>query len=289
MTQPTEVLLTEFELAEITLAATDPLLKDPQIVNIFGRGATAVHKVSPKNELILIRGNEHTGLAHISARHSYFSRKPTWLVDKTPQGEQKHRLDDPGRFRPASIPVIDYLAIADAIYSVENLATAKNKRPDVFDIYVGDFTYPDGVVEKHTLILYKGTKIIHTLFPQERTNNRARLKGFPFTRGLPSYSWHVAVGILEVNIPYLNHANQVKYSIVIKIDSGSKVQETLLWAHNERGEQEQYILLDSRPHSGIIDHISGFEMVRLQYADLRWCEQAIKDTESGKIQRLPPI
>lgn len=288
MTQPEEVLLTKSQLADIEEDARDPLLKDTRYLHLLGSGPISIYRVSPVAELILIKGNEHTGMLHINARHGFHSPR-NWQVHSVAGEAPTVRLDDPSRFRRIQVPILNYVAIAEAVYLQGNLDAAGNKRPEVFDKYVGDYTSPDGVVERHVLLLYRGTKIIHTLFPQKSTNNQKQLRGFPFKRGLVSFEEHLGASATDFIIPYSDDSGQTKYALMIRFNTALKTQEILLWVYSESGEREQFVLLDSRPHDSFNASVKMNALFQLQHADLRHYEQAIKDTESGKIKRLPDL
>jgi hypothetical protein len=280
-----EILLTQEQLAAIAADAGDADLKNPHYFHLRGFDIAAIRRVSAKNELVLVQGNEHTGLEHITARHGFFSLKRTWQRDA--DGGAAGRLDDPSRFRPATFPEFDYLTIADQVYSHGTRDILGNYRQDVFDKYIGEYTFSDGKTEPHVLLLYKGTKVIHTLFPKKSTHNRKSPRSFSFIRGHASTSWNVMRCLVTVTLPYYGPENRLAYALVFEFDSHLKTQEILLWAYNDQGVRTQFMLLSSCSHPSLSNGRPMDFEVGLQYADLRQYEQAIKDTESGKIQRLP--
>ena len=277
--QVNEQLLTVDEIASITLAALDPELSDERIVQI-GLTPTRIVRVTKPSKLILIKGNEYTGLHHITLRHGYHSLQRTWQVDISPEGNQSLRLDDPSRFRPSLIPIIDYPKIAEAVFSKGELDVTKNKRPELFDKYVGSFIYPDNIAEQHTLILYKNTKIIHTLFPNKSLNNRPKLRGFHLKREQTKSEWRLGSNTKEVIVPYSSKSGVIKYAITFKSHSDKKL-EIGLYYHDKSGERSHYLLIAERSLEGNSTDFFRDGPRYVQYADLRWIEQYIKDTESG--------
>jgi hypothetical protein len=285
MASTQEVLLTTSQMKAILAASSDPQLKDPFIMHT-GTLTAGIRRVSPIGELIFVSGNEYTGIEHITARHNYFSLKATWQR-ATGDGDQKHILEDPSRFRPGWGTYYNYVAIADAVYTQGVRDDAGNKRPELFDKYVGDFTYPDGVVAKHTLLLYKDTKIVHTLFPLKRDYNRTKVSGFHFRRGATSASQSMMFCTTTVKMPYYDHANKVRYLVEIIFDRHKQTQEILLWAYDKKENPTQYLSFGLQSHPGFEVGAGVDAMHLVQYDDLRFIEQAIKDTEKGLLPKLP--
>jgi hypothetical protein len=56
------------------------------------------------------------------------------------------------------------MAVASGIFRPENMNVEKNKRSDVFDLYIGKYKHFDGHETEYMLITYKNTGIIHTFF-----------------------------------------------------------------------------------------------------------------------------
>ena len=278
-----EVLLTPEQLAEIAKDADDPALKNPFRMHIRGFSAASIRRVSAQHDLVLVEGNEHTGLKHIRERHNSLGFKQAWKTHLTKKGQPVTRPDTPGQFRPTVIPEFDYVTIAEAVYSAGTRDTTGNKRPEVFEKFVGDYTHPDGLVDRHVLLLYKGTKVIHTLYPLRSTHNRKVPERFSLIRGHASTSWKVASGFITVTIPYYGTGSKQLYDLVFEFTPAEKLQEVLLWAYNDQGIRTHYMHLSSEVNDSLSEaspmHLSGL----VQYVDLRPYEKAMRDTEEGKI------
>jgi hypothetical protein len=163
-----EILITFNDLAEITNhAKNNPHLKDPHLY-IITKKYSDIMKISPIHELILINGNNDTGFEHIRIRHEQWINRPKWIDVQTKTEKDKNKLQDQSLFRKDSTPIVDYLKIADSLYTKENLqTTTKNEQ---FDLYKGLHTHSDNETPKYKLLLYKDSKIIHTLYPQSNKN-----------------------------------------------------------------------------------------------------------------------
>lgn len=158
-----EILLDKEEIKTILLGIrNNPQLQLPNIVTMMkcGRDFATVYWISNNKGLIWIKGNEDTGLEHISNRHDWSSTRQYWRIDQT------EKLDNPSRFSPEVYPIKHFDRIAEDIFNKENLNIDKNKKPEVFDVYEGESSYyPDGEKMKFRLIAYKDTSIVHTLIP----------------------------------------------------------------------------------------------------------------------------
>lgn len=275
MTDKDEILLTTEEIKEIEeYARQNPHLKDPNVINIFGPGHKTIWKISPKHELIIIKGNEHTGFEHIHRRHEFWSEAPNWIdiVDKS--GQKRKKLQDQSKFRTDSIPFWDYANIADSVYSPDNLDTQNNRRPDNFDLFVGLHKHKDGSTSKYRLFTYKDTKIVHTLHPQSTKNNRKRIKKFDFARGAVSVSEHIQESIIETIVPYYNHEGKTKYSIMSRKFLATNTEECLILIHNDKEEPDRFVRLGQRPFESFDS--APFEQMRWQHSDLSGFEQHIR-------------
>lgn len=281
-----EILFSTQELKSIEdFAAKNPQLRNPRLLNIT-RKAIDIVKVSPSQGLIFAKGNEHTGYDHIYQRHERWTSNPKWIESNDEFGNVKIRLQNQGLFREDSIPFFDYCDIADSLYKKENLNNEKNKRTELFDMYSGLHTHRDSKAVLYNLFVYKGTKVVHTLYPQSNKNNPKRVKGFTFVRGSISGSWDVMNSVTMIKIPYLNHEKNVKYILIFRRVSYKKfTKEKVIIQVNDRNEKPfKSIILGER----IIDshklenNFNQLEMTRLQFAALRGFEKKILEVDKAE-------
>ena len=275
-----EVLLTSEQLEQVTVAAAEYLLKYEARILIEGLTPTSIQRVSLASGLIMVAGNEYTGMHHIRRRHSPASLLRTWVDYADADGKPQVRLDDPSRFRPYVNPIFDYIDIADVIYLQGKLDESNNLQ---FDKYVGSYTFSDGITVKHTLILYKNTKIIHTLYPQKSFPKRDKISGFLFRRGQASSAWNTSNCKTITNIPYFSREGELRYAIIIQLDTFAKFFEFELIRYSSSGQPMQYMSLGNQFYEGEIapDHMS--EVFRWQYVDFSKYESIMRDTENGLI------
>lgn len=283
MNDEKEILFSIKELISIEdFANKNPQFRDPMLMNLT-KYPVDIMKVSPIQGLIFAKGNEHTGFDHIHQRHERWTSKPKWIESKNKHGNIEIRLQNQGVFREDSIPFFDYCKIADSVYKKENLNTEKNNRPELFEKYSGLFTHRDGKVTQYNLIVYKGTKVVHTLYPQSNKNNPKRVKGFKFTRGSISGSWDIMNSVSMIKIPYLNHEKTIKYVLIFRRVLHKNIEKVIIQVNNKTGKPFKSVVLGERnvDFKNHVDGLNQMELMRLQYADLRELEKMILKIEKA--------
>lgn len=164
-------------------------------------------RISDNKNLILIKGNTDTGYEHIVDRHTFWSTK----IYTKPENDEIV-FQNQSKFPQDQYPLL-FIKIAEEIFCEHNFIK-ENPHPeaDKYDLYIGDYSFDGLKNEKIKLVLYKGTRIIHSLFPKSDTHNKRRIKKFPFTRGT------VQTNHNEVYIPYLDVKLNVRFGILIEKD-----------------------------------------------------------------------
>lgn len=283
MSELNEILFTKGELEQIEGAVMrNPLLRNPFVLN-FTKFHTDVVKVSQKWGLIFAKGNEFTGFEHIQQRHDNWMSVPKWMPTRDEFGNDYLRLQNQSLFPKALIPFFDYAIIADAIFSNENYNPEKNKRPNVFDLYSGAHTHEDGNVERYDLLLYKGTKVVHTLFPKSIKHNPKRVEGFNLVKGGVWGKWFSSTSNLEIYVPYLNYEKKVKYVLIIKRFPIEAIEKIEIQVNDKTEKPFKSILISERTLDPKLANqgLKQRELFQLQFADLRVFEREIL-----KIERL---
>lgn len=233
-----EKLLSKQDIKDVELEAQTDL--DTYLGGVVVRGETtekSIITISKDKQLIFIEGNEHTGFSHLRDRHYRFSFKNYWIA--TEKGS--YRLDNPSKFHPAMMPIIDFVKIADNIFSIDNLNHQKNKRPDFFDMYTGYYSYTENKKEKYHLLTYKDSQIVHSLFPDNKKNNAKRK--CRFGKGIVTTSLKFLAGHNDLLVPYEINNGLTAYSILVRKFYSEKIERIFIQKHNNSGEvQEQYFI-----------------------------------------------
>ncbi|MGV3586762.1 MAG: hypothetical protein ACO1OF_07165 [Adhaeribacter sp.] len=274
-------ILTKEHIAMIEKEAQNPIYRVPEIIS-FSLGTNnplALLKITQKG-LIFIKGTDDTGFTHIYQRHSENARKEYWgdfkdnkgnVVEKKDSlGRKKLRLDNPSKFHPHSIPIIDYLNIADQIYEERNLNTEKNKSPDLFDVYDGMVSEIDKKEIKYRLITYKDSKIVHTIFPHTKDFNKQKTIIINLSRQNPSSALTLLNNDFQVEIPYLDEYGFIRYVIIIRNDPLDNTKEKWFIQVNAPsgkpiltsyfGSRDKEINIGSEEYLRWLDHVDLSEL-----------------------------
>lgn len=235
----------------------------------------SIKTISVDKHLIFVVGNEHTGFDHLNDRHSYFSNENYWTLSEY----GNYKLDNPSKFNPEMIPIVDYLKIAEAIFYEQNKNITKNNRPDLFDKYTGYYTFTDGISEKYHMLTYKDTKIVHTFFPDKKRHNR-KIK-CKYGKGIVTTKMIVHEAINELLVPYENKDGMMAYSILLKKDYATMTEKLLIQKHNTSDNiLEQYHIA-----SRVFNQFEMFDreqMYFFQNGDLSELEVIINEIDTAK-------
>lgn len=175
--------------------------------------------VSPLG-LIHIEGNDDTGWKHISERHGYFSNSSYFGGDA---------LGNPSKFTKNCMPIYDFRNVADDIYQQQQKDTRPHPDGERFEKYNGAsarHTGANGIPKEFHLVLYKGTKIVHSLYPKktliEKTPKRV-LKEFAKDKAKIGATTRPGDDYFLVNIPYINEEQVTRYVIIFQIDKKTQM------------------------------------------------------------------
>lgn len=226
--------------------------------------------ISDKNNLILIKGNEDTGDMHIRERHNFWSLKKYIITNK----EGGLTFQNQSKF-PMNIAPIDYLKIADEIFLKENLIEDNpHEMADKFDLYIGEYQFEEQKKERVKLLLYKGTKIIHSLFLVSSKYNSKRVSKFPFTRGQVSLRVKKGKNVDEIFIPYLDTNLKLRFGISIEKYPSQDLEHIYLLIFNTKDySHHNFIKLLERKLTVLPS--KKHEEISYQYCDLRDIENYI--------------
>lgn len=258
-----EEIFTKEELIQIIKEAKKPIYSEPNLIHL-GSNKLSIRGVSQNNGLILVYGNEWTGFKHIRERHCHTSRKPYW---------HNNRIDNPTKFNPITAP-IDYLFIASTIFKTENINFEKNKKPETFDLYIGLSKDVFGTAIEYRLILYKDSKIIHTLFINDNKKPFNKKKILNLRQGWVNSSHDLINSIQTFDFSYFNNEDIPIFKVIIRY----------LEVENKEKWYIQINLNDGTPHytSFVNEFLCKqkmsvhFKMHQLDYADITWVEKVIK-------------
>lgn len=232
---------------------------------------TEILSVSEKNNLIMIKGNSDTGYDHIRERHNFFT---TNIYTKTKENGEIG-FQNPSKF-PSNLAPMNFLKIADEIFlPINEVKDNKNEGSIFFDLYVSNVILPN--IEKPEpvrLLLYKNTKIIHTLFPIRDTFSRKikRIDNFLYHRDVVDIEYFNNDSLLQIRIPYVDVHKKLWYAIFVEKNFTEDIEN---WSI--------LVFLGNHISKYKIDYLQQrlikFNLYRssYQYADLRTVEKYIKE------------
>jgi hypothetical protein len=218
-----------------------------------------IYRISTKTHLILINGNAETGLTHIWHRHWFWSTA-IYLATSS-------------KF-PQDIAIIHFIDIADAIYLPENLDIENNISPEIWDIYTGNYCYKNGEQNTIRLVLYKDTKIIHSLFPilKKKKPLIPRPDKFEFRRANVEVNYFRRDKFVRITIPYVDLEFKWRYNIIFEKDYDKDTDTCFVELLEETRKIQIYIgekkLAPCRHYR-----------IEYQYCDLRPIERKISQIE----------
>ena len=264
-----EELFTCDELNKIIREAADPIYLEPNLLHL-GSKKLSINGVSSENGLILPYGNDWTGYKHIFERHSLSSRKPYW--------DEDGKIGNPTKFRLNLAP-IEYLSVAAKIYKHENLNNSKNRKPELFDVYIGIFRHNDGLEVEYKLITYKETKVIHTFFVNDNKKPFNKKKVLDLRQGWANASQDYMNCIKTFEVPYFDTSDIKRFVVITRHLEISKKVKWYIQVNSIDGLPlittfiKEFELTDDLP--------TPFQMTQLDFSNITWVEKIIKQILEG--------
>jgi hypothetical protein len=228
MNQP--VYLTPELIAEVLRQANDFVWRIGVLAKLT-KNWYDVMTISPKG-LIFIEGNSDTGWKHITERHGYFSNR-SYFGDGS--------IGNPNKFTRTSVPIDDYRMVADDVFTPNNKDNKIHPDSHLFEKFKGKsshYTGSNGIEQEFHLVLYKGTKIVHSLYPSKNLEGKIPkriLRDFIRSKDKITATTRPKDDYYIVKIPYENKQGIVRYIIIFKIDSSSLMTKGYIQVNNFDG------------------------------------------------------
>ncbi len=259
-----EELLIQEEIDLIEVEALKVKYQDPFILHL-GAIKTSIFKVSSRTGLILIHGNKWTGREHIDLRHSQTSRTPYW--------QENDKMDNPSKFHLSLAP-IDYLSLADQVFSYENLNSTKNKRAKEFDMFISKASSKNIPTTEYTLLLYKGTKIIHSFYVSANKKPFNKKKIVNLRQGWISSTFSPMIGIESFTIPYFDQNNTERYKVILRSNKIDKTDSWYIQQNDNQGNPKLTLKIKTEQLKTLTE--GPFRMTELDFSNLSWIEKHLK-------------
>jgi hypothetical protein len=268
--------LSNEEIQIVMNDARNPIYDNQNFLFCYGDNLTHLSIIRKSTKgLILIEGNQATGFTHIHNRHELYSNFHYW--------NDEGKLDNPSKFSIYSVPIDSYPSIADDLYCLENLCCEKNKHKDKFDLYIGQSETVENKSVKYRLLLYKDTKIIHTLFPDNGDKSKPKkVSHFNYVKGNILISIPlIEEDVVNFEIPYLNLELIERYRFIIRRNYSEHNERIYLQVNSSSGIPFIVHLKGERP---ILERIKNEVLANfLEYNDLLTFQKIIMEYENNRI------
>ena len=206
-------LLTATEIVRIVNEVnSNPQWSVPNMMGFDLKRKDGILAVSPLKGIIIVAGNSATGFHHIKERHDFWSNHSYFKPH-----EEDFKVDNPSKFGRKSIPIMDYQNISDQLYDHKNLSPDKNKSPDLFDLYIGKVVNENNGDGIYQMLLYKDTRILHTIYPKSKSNNETKKgnKILKYAKGKVQSNIHFNPLTVVIGVPYRDRKGIPMYSFEI--------------------------------------------------------------------------
>ena len=240
-------------------------MNNPGILSKITKSRIDILSISPIKKLIFIQGDSFTGLEHINLRHRFYTNAHSKISDNL--------FVETSRFNKDSGTLLDYHKISEAIYKEENV-DPKNNKPNLFDVYKGKVDINDDI--EYRLILYKSTKIVHTLFPIEK--NKAKKK---FEKADIIAQWQDLATLIAI-IPYFDSKQIIRYGIGIKFLVKENLEKWSILIY-EDGKVTKRVELGEQKVDYNFD--IGTRIQQINFGDVTKLEEIIDKIEKGEIKQ----
>lgn len=264
-----EELLSKEEIEAILKESKHPRYSAPNTI-FFTLKKTHIFSYSSESGLIIIQGNEDTGLEHIQLRHSKTSNKPYW--------KEGNKLENQSRLMLGLAP-FQYISVASEIYKPENRSDEKNRRPELFDVYIGEYTHKNNLSVEYTLITYKNTGIIHTFFVSDNKKPFNKKKILDLRRGWSYGTSYPTQQKQVLKTPYYDPNNFEIVSVIINYSEITNIEEWIIKLNSTETNPEVKIKVAEKERivHPIFGNDAGTRIIQLNYIDdPSWIEKHIK-------------
>lgn len=262
--------------------AADPIWEMP-ILSAFTNHWYDVMVVSQFG-LIHFSGNADTGWEHIRNRHNLYS-------DRNYFG--KGAIGNPSKFSSKSIPIHDFVRVSDDVF--RNGVKDIKEHPDsvIFEKYKGSsnrYSGSDGTPVDFFLVFYKGTRIVHSVYPVKSMDERSpkRILGdFARCKTEIKSTKRLVDDWYTIEIPYENRRGVIRYVIILRLQEKTNIARFYIQVNNLQGVPlythfkyeiiQEKINLTGHPNND--NTVLQKLLLGLQYQEMNDLEMTIKEME----------
>jgi hypothetical protein len=164
--------------------------------------------------------------------------------------------------------------ISQKIYKPENLNNQKNDRKELFEMYFGKTKFMDLPILEYTLVLYKNTKIIHTLFISSNKKPFNKKKVLDLRQGWTGFSQNVMTGSVTFEIPYFDSNNIERFKVVLRSIVAMQLDRWYIQVNNFNGIPKITTIIKEEKMTYLASPMDRCSI--LDSENLTWIEKEIK-------------
>jgi len=222
--------LTPSMIDRMLMQAQNPIWKMGVLAGSH-KGWLSIIAVSKLN-LIHFYGNTDTGWQHIIDRHGHYS-------DKNYFGDGA--VGNPHKFKENTLAIFDFVNIADDVFQNGILDTRPHPDSLLFEKYKGKsarFTSSNGSFKDFFLVLYRNTRIVHSVYPAKHLDIKPPkriLPEFARCRDKISAEKRIVDDVYTITVPYENAAGVIRYVFIIRLNENSLICKGYLQVNYANG------------------------------------------------------
>ena len=205
--------LTPELIEHVQKKAEDPIWKMGIEISSFTNAWYEIMKVSYQTGLIHISGNSETGWQHILDRHNIGSCENYF-----------GNISNPTKFSRKVTPIKDFVNIADDVYLNGTVDTKEHEESARFIKISGLSTLYSGSTgepKKFHLILYRNTKIVHSLFPDKSIDGKIKprkIRELARVKDKIEIQHRIVSPEYIAKVPYENEDKIIFFEIIFRIN-----------------------------------------------------------------------
>lgn len=269
-----EELFTDEELKQIVEESKDPSYLRENLIHL-GSDKLSIRGLCKNTGLILPYGNEWTGYKHIQERHSLTSREPYW--------DENRKIGNPTKFSLSTSPY-DYLDIASQIFKPKNISLDRNRRSDIFDVYIGSYKQEDTLDLEYRLITYKNYKIIHTLFINSNNKPFNKRKLLNLRQGWVNAEYDLMRCVQTFRFSYFNYFDIPEFEVIVRYFEVERIEKWYVQINLDKGKP--YLTALIKETSFKTELPLPFKMMQMDFDDVYWIEKIIKKIIDKEIMNM---
>jgi hypothetical protein len=150
-------------------------------------------------------------------------------------------------------------------------------------MYSGQFKFKEEPETTCHLLVYKDSKIVHTLYPgKKKYNLKTKLN---LARGIVTTHTIFPPGHRDLVVPFHNNKGTVLFSILVRRTLWDKMEYLFIRKHDNSGDPAEHFLLSIEQLNNADDFDRGL-MHYFQFDDLSQFESVIKEIYTSSFSNI---